>query len=204
MSTTLTLTLAILRYIVRELMDEKDVLVFPFGHEAVTTLTDGSLFPSKAVFHLVRESDPTSPFVRLGLDVMNGAVTVAFFGIQVSAGGRGVSASDDRWWNFDKCVRLAMRAGAVGAYVRTVEAEGGMTTLGARLDVEAKAPENWSVRRSLSDEFLAEVAEVARKNPRRRTMAVVEHFGGSVSHRNASRWIKAAQQRGLPLVEKGQ
>jgi hypothetical protein len=50
-------------------------------------------------------------------------------------------------------------------------------------------------RQRINDEFLAQVAEIARANPHRPTAAVSEQM--STSHRNASRWVGAAREREL-------
>lgn len=54
-------------------------------------------------------------------------------------------------------------------------------------------------RRSITDDLLKEVAEIALSNPARPTSAVADKM--STSKRNATRWIKTAGDRGfLPKV----
>jgi hypothetical protein len=56
-------------------------------------------------------------------------------------------------------------------------------------------PRAVSQRRSLDETLLAQVAAIAEAHPARPTRAVQEQLG--TSHRNATRWIAAARDRGI-------
>jgi hypothetical protein len=178
-------------------MDEADVLPILSHRGPIVRLANGSPFPETCSVRFLRNSDPTLPFAYVGLAVVDGRVEPTNFALggTVGEGGHPVTAADYRWWNFDKTISIAERVGSVLGDVDDRYAAGRLNTFDDVRQLVHETPGNWSVRRSLTDDFLKEIAEVARQNPGRATLAVANHF--QTAHRNASRWIKAAKDRGF-------
>jgi hypothetical protein len=182
-------------------VDGSDVLPMLISQGPTTRLANGSPFPSVCVWQFLRISNPTLPFVDLTLSVEKGQVGVRWFAVRqsVAEGSRGVTASDHRWWNFDACVKLAVTVAAALPVFNERYAAGELKTLDDIRQIVEETKVDWSVRRKLTDDLLIKVAEVARLNPRRPTAAVAETL--KTSHRNASRWMAAARERGFTMKE---
>jgi hypothetical protein len=189
---------------------EPDRMLWPTHQGPLTQLADGTPFPASVEFLIADPLSPTEPLVRVGLEVTDGRVEVVRFALEAAEGGRGISATDWRRATLDRYVRLVTeqvgRVTAVKsrAFTQTAEQAGGLTVddLNAAAAAGGAAGTNaWVVHRAVTDELLAEVAEIAKANPRRRTLAVQATLG--TSHRNASRWIAAAEARGFLPKEAG-
>jgi hypothetical protein len=197
-------------------IDSGETTVIVNGTGQPVMLANGTRFPSVAVVTVFRA---TAPALTVALEVQDGKPLVTQLaigtgaqpavqaGAEPTSSSRAITAADLRSIRFDHLVEVVVRALANHLWVTdALSAPDGIDRVGqglyARLagtEPEWRKSEDGAAtmlrRQRLTDDLLRRVAEIARKHPERPTKAVEEQL--FTSHRNATRWIAAARERGL-------
>jgi len=172
-------------------------------------LADGTPFFAGAVVAIVLDQPPDAFLVLEVLD-SKPVATALLFGPKRADGLRPpITAKALRSFSLEKAISQAVAMVAEKAwYVATMRSPGGVdkvteglyAQVGLRPGADnpivraSKAAQAMS-RRRVTDSLLREVAQIAQTNPVEPTKAVAAQL--FTSHRNATRWITTARERGL-------
>jgi hypothetical protein len=176
--------------------DLDDLLFWPRSLGPTVSLADGTPFPAFVEYQIIRTVQG-APFATLRLEVVDGHPLVISFGVIATTDGDGVTAADWRWVRFDAFVDRAVRQAAM-ATTATTHAYSGIDDMNVALAGAAGAAADQVNNRrwAVTDDLLRRVAHVVREDTTgRRNVAVQKAF--HTSARNATRWIRAAIDRGF-------
>lgn len=152
---------------------------------SLAELASGTLFPRRAEVTVMGD---VGPWVTVRFEVEDGQPVVTWLALSRAPGGGGpVTPAVVRSLPLAAYVEAATRAAAAAGHLRQLRDE--------PIDDRDYAESVLRRRHTMNDKLLRKVAEVVLANPDAPTLEVSRQL--HTSHRNATRWIKAARERGL-------
>lgn len=174
-----------------------DLSFWPDSTGPIGKLDGGTPFPRWVDYRVFRGDKPDGPIVHLRLEIVEGQPAVTAFGL----GGSIVKASDLRDVPFAEIAKQATELAARAAAVTLRAVTGSDTVTLDELNEIADQAGAHAIdvggRRVVSDKLLEKVAQIYRINEANGnpTQQVANQL--NTSHRNATRWVAIARERGL-------